>query len=233
MHHSPLVSSSLSLLTKLVSTYPPNTVCMSFNGGKDCTVVLQLLRMTLDSLCNQHDVDNVFTDSYDSFSSVRITRSLSEIRIVYFHNPNEFPEVLQFIDEIERVLGICIQRMDGGFKEGVKVLVNEGVKVFLMGQRRGDPDGKDLKVWEKSSPGWPDFLRMNPILEWTCKDVWDFLLQNNLPYCKLYADGYTSLGSTNNTQRNPHLRNADGTYRHARFLENDEYERAGRLETSH
>jgi len=35
---------------------------------------------------------------------------------------------------------------------------------------------------------------MNPIIDWTDEDVWEFIQEYNLPYCKLYDEGYKRLG---------------------------------------
>jgi phosphoadenosine phosphosulfate reductase len=35
---------------------------------------------------------------------------------------------------------------------------------------------------------------INPIIDWTHQDVWNFIIQQNLPYCKLYDEGYKRLG---------------------------------------
>jgi len=35
---------------------------------------------------------------------------------------------------------------------------------------------------------------VNPIVDWTDKDVWDFLNENNIPHCSLYEEGYKRLG---------------------------------------
>jgi 3'-phosphoadenosine 5'-phosphosulfate sulfotransferase (PAPS reductase)/FAD synthetase len=40
------------------------------------------------------------------------------------------------------------------------------------------------------------------------RKVWQFLIDHNLPYCKLYDEGYTSLGNVENTVRNPFLKRA-------------------------
>lgn len=35
---------------------------------------------------------------------------------------------------------------------------------------------------------------VNPIIDWTDEDVWEFIHEYNIPYCKLYDEGYTRLG---------------------------------------
>lgn len=81
----------------------------------------------------------------------------------------------------------------------------------------------DLQPRIKTDPGWPEVERVHPILDWNYNDVWDFLrcpifavrqsdaqqfswgAPYGVPYCSLYDEGYTSLGSTFNTFPNPVL----------------------------
>jgi phosphoadenosine phosphosulfate reductase len=35
---------------------------------------------------------------------------------------------------------------------------------------------------------------LNPIIDWSTADVWQYIRKNNLPYCKLYDEGWTRLG---------------------------------------
>lgn len=35
---------------------------------------------------------------------------------------------------------------------------------------------------------------LNPIIDWTEDEVWEFIHEYNIPYCKLYDEGYTRLG---------------------------------------
>lgn len=35
---------------------------------------------------------------------------------------------------------------------------------------------------------------INPIVDWTTSEVWEFILENDLPYCSLYDEGFARLG---------------------------------------
>ena len=35
---------------------------------------------------------------------------------------------------------------------------------------------------------------INPIIDWTNEDVWEFIHEYEVPYCKLYDEGYKRLG---------------------------------------
>ena len=72
-------------------------------------------------------------------------------------------------------------------------------------------------------------MRVNPILGWSYKDVWDFLRGNGLPYCSLYDLGFTSLGNRSNTVPNPALALEGGGYAPAFALEDGSKERWSRV----
>mmetsp|Transcript_10732 Transcript_10732/g.16323 ORF Transcript_10732/g.16323 Transcript_10732/m.16323 type:complete len:108 (+) Transcript_10732:579-902(+) len=105
-----------------------------------------------------------------------------------------------------------------------------------MGNRRTDPWSQDLQPICDSSPGWPEFKRVLPVLDWSYSQVWAFLLHFDLSFCHLYSEGYSSLGEIHNTQKNPYLKRTrkldDGSeeefFLPAWELENGEWERFSR-----
>ncbi len=64
---------------------------------------------------------------------------------------------------------------------------------------------------------------LNPIIDWTDKDVWDYLNKRNIEHCKLYDEGYKRLGCIGCPMASKVNRNRDFE-RYPKFKEN--YKRA-------
>lgn len=154
--------------------------------------------------------------------------SLTDLKFVHFVKDGEFDEIAEFRAEVEQQFGIKIALYEADFKREVARFIEDtGVKAIVMGNRRTDPWSKDLEPICESSPGWPVFMRVFPILDWDYHAVWRFLKDNDLSYCKLYDLGYTSLGEKNNSRPNPHLA-CDGGFKAAHELEDGDWERDSR-----
>lgn len=218
------IRSSLTTLREAVALYGASAVATAFNGGKDATVVLHIVRAVLNSHGNGYH----------------------GVLCMYLVEENSFEEVDRFVAETVTRFGLESVEQEGGFKRGIQAFVEQrGVRAFVMGTRRSDPHAGSMRALEPSSPGWPEFMRVNPILEWEYAHVWEFLRSFDLPFCGLYDRGYTSIGNTKNTNPNPALVVAenspllpdkeDDSKRHflpAWKLTNQELERAGRTPTA-
>lgn len=246
------ISHAVDILRKSLHVYTPQELCFSFNGGKDSTVILHLLRYLtyLQERKEQetthqqghNDTPSVSshvstsTASTSSSSSVSIlsgttdrknnsvivstsssssstdtpvhnnTASLSflGIKFIYFEAPDNFPAVLEFMKTMEHQYSFILHHV-GGFHSGLVRLGNEGIKAVLMGTRKHDPDGTHLDYFTPTSLNWPPCMRICPILHWPYQHIWLFLRGCNVPYCYLYNEGYTSLGSLSDSLPNPCL----------------------------
>jgi FAD synthetase len=126
---------------------------------------------------------------------------------------------------------VFLQNTD--FKAALRQCVNDyHTKAVFIGTRNTDPYCGHLSFFCRTDvdKGWPDLIRINPILRWSYADVWDYLRQDvSRTYCSLYDAGYTSIGRIDNTTRNQALLCEDGSFRPAYALQDGSQERDGRF----
>jgi len=230
------VREAIEVIEDALDTYGEH-LSMSFNGGKDCTVLLHIYAAVINRKRSREQ-------SLPSSSG-----SPSTIPTIYIPMPSPFPEMESFIDSAaeEYRLDIfrvpCAEGSSGkkGMREALDLYqhVKPGVKAILIGIRRGDPFSDKLTHKDMTDKDWPEFMRIHPIINWTYAHVWQFLRLLKVNYCSLYDQGYTSLGSTYNTYPNPALRiEADSTdsrsvvFKPAYELRDGSLERCGRMTIS-
>ncbi len=208
-HLASAVKSSWAVFNETFNQYELSEICIGFNGGKDCTVILHLWLVAL---------------------KMRYPRCQDKPVALYIKNEAPFPEAEEFIKETVKSYNLDLIIIQSGMKEALMQLqtLRPGLKACLMGTRRHDPYSSKLRSFTPTDSSWPRFMRICPILDWTYEDVWEYMRMLDLPYCSLYDHGFTSLGSQENTQPNPTLLQNDGTYLPAFLLEDETQERAGR-----
>lgn len=213
------VKTSLEIIKKCLESYDYDLkrFALSFNGGKDCTVLLHLMYTVLVSSNRFSEKDHLMTLYFETFDN--------------FHEIDEF--IKQSVSRYR--LELMSMPFDGDWKNVLTKLKNadqgKTIDAIFLGTRETDIN-YSLKPVQRTDCDWPDFLRVNPILHWTYHEVWTFLRQLNVPYCNLYDRGYTSIGSRSTTSVNPLLKTvtAEGnvTYLPAYRLDDPNAERSGR-----
>ncbi|CAO1404656.1 unnamed protein product [Diamesa tonsa] len=208
----------INTFKEALTKYKLNEIFLSFNGGKDCTVLLHLL--------------------VNYIKTIQDVNERIELKVIYVQPKSPFDEIEMFVESCQEYYGIDIQVVNGGSIKDVltKVCNNDkDIKACVMGSRRSDPYCGDLSIFKKCDAGWPDLMRISPLLDWNCSHIWNYLLKNDVPYCSLYNFGYTSIGDKTNTIPNPHLKRINpkddnlSTYLPAyELINSDDLERAGR-----
>ncbi|AOA61481.1 Flavin adenine dinucleotide (FAD) synthetase [Komagataella phaffii CBS 7435] len=207
------VRKSYDILFESLNLYKLDELSISYNGGKDCLVLLIIYLAVI----------------YDKYQNESIPRDY-KLNALYIKNESMFQEQDDFIKKSAAKYQLNLQPFRDTMKRALhKYLVqNPCIKAVIIGIRRCDPYGKDLHYLQETDPSWPRLMRVNPILEWDYHQIWFFLRHLKIEYCKLYDMGYTSLGGTNNTIKNPDLQDGDG-YLPAYLLDDSEKERSSRL----
>lgn len=68
-----------------------------------------------------------------------------------------------------------------------------GLDAWVCGLRKGQsPTRKDMKVFEWDTKN--EILKVNPLIDWSEQDVWNYIKENNVPYNRLHDKGFPSIG---------------------------------------
>lgn len=222
---------TLGVIHKALKQYSLDEISLSYNGGKDCLVLL-ILFLSAIATSGVGEPKTKQTLSSPIFSKSKIS-SLFPHRLhsVYVMAPHSFPEVDAFVTTSATAYGLDLVRYSLPLKAALTRYLedNKVIKAIFVGTRRSDPHGKLLTHFNETDNGWPSFMRVHPIIDWNYSEIWAFILHFRIPYCTLYDQGYTSLGGINDTHPNPALRvdNLE-TYKPAYELSDDDAERLGR-----
>ncbi|KAI8582903.1 hypothetical protein K450DRAFT_225379 [Umbelopsis ramanniana AG] len=214
---APQVREALNVIEEAVDKYGQGVLSLAFNGGKDCTVLLHLVIAAL-----YHRLQ---------------TQNIKPIQSVYVTCRNPFPEVDDFVEECVKRYRLESIRVPAPMRLALQQFIDT-VKVkpeaILVGIRRSDPYAENLTHFDPTDEGWPSFMRVHPIIDWSYQNVWEFLLLLGIPYCELYDRGYTSLGGMDNTFPNPELVNPDvpSGFNPAYMLTDEQHERCGRMNST-
>ncbi|KAJ0563627.1 putative FAD synthase [Helianthus annuus] len=103
--------------------------------------------------------------SNESLSDGRFT---FPIQTIYFETPSVFPEINSFTYETAASYGVQLDIIREDFKSGLEALLKaRPTRAIFLGVRIGDPTAVGQEQFSPSSPGWPAFMRVNPILDWS------------------------------------------------------------------
>lgn len=238
---------SLEVVAEALTRYKLSELSLSYNGGKDCLVLLILFLAGLHPYAaHAHDDHTTTTPTAaQSGSGPETENKLEEsnpvIPAIYALPPDPFPAVEDFVMSSAQAYHLSITKyttepphttLRSSFEDYLARY--PGIRAIFVGTRRTDPHGASLTHFDPTDRGWPDFMRIHPVIDWHYPEIWAFIRHLGLRYCSLYDMGYTSLGGTSDTLPNPRLRvetktnGDDGQYLPAYELTQDLEERLGR-----
>ena len=138
------------------------------------------------------DTGRMFPETYEAIDK---TQARYNIKIsVYFPDAKEVEEMVNekginlFYHSIENRKLCCGIRKTKPLKRALY-----GMDGWITGLRREQsPTRKDLQVveWDQGNK----LIKVNPLLEWSEKQTWDFVKENKIPYNTLHDKGFPSIG---------------------------------------
>jgi phosphoadenosine phosphosulfate reductase len=134
----------------------------------------------------------LFPETYDL---IDLTNKKYGIKIIpFFPAYNEVEEMVNehginlFFDSIDNRHLCCQIRKLNPLKRALK-----GREAWFTGLRRAQSVTRvDMQIveWDENS----GMLKINPLIEWSEEEVWDYIEQHKIPFSPLHKKGYPSIG---------------------------------------
>lgn len=169
--------------------------CIAFAtslGAEDQVITRMLSVINKDSFIFTLDTGRVFPESYDLLHRT-INRYGVEIKS-YYPTTAQVEEMVNskginlFYESIENRKLCCHVRKIVPLQRAL-----QGMDAWITGLRREQSVTRtDIKIVEWDAGN--GLIKINPLLDWTETQVWDYITEHNVPYNKLHDEGFPSIG---------------------------------------
>ncbi|NHZ85006.1 MAG: phosphoadenosine phosphosulfate reductase family protein [Planctomycetia bacterium] len=152
----------------------------AFSGGKDSIVIKKLVKMS-GVKCDWHY--NLTT--IDPPELVRFIRKYhQDVKVDYPEKPFLIRMVEKGMPPRRNVRWCCAEYKERG-----------GINRFvILGVRWVESNKRNKRKLVENCYKNNNKKYINPIIDWTDQDVWDFIKKYNVSYCKLYDEGWKRIG---------------------------------------
>lgn len=152
-------------------------VSLSYNGGKDCLVLLILILACLPSLETSTNAFNSDTDkkSEGSEDPEAINSNNTHIlQALYIVSSKPFAEVEDFVATTSKEYHLDLDRYALAMRPALDAYLSkkQNIKAIFMGTRRTDPHAELLTHFDVTDKDWPQFMRVHPVIDWHYVEIW-------------------------------------------------------------
>lgn len=185
-------STAEELLKDFLIEYKGKIALSSSLGIEDQVLTQMVCEIDKNTKIFTLDTGRLFPETYDL---IQRTNNKYAIKLqVYFPKSTEVEKMVNekginlFYDSIENRKHCCTVRKMEPLKRAFDVL-----QVWICGLRREQSvTRKDMQAieWDESN----GLIKLNPLIEWTEAQVWDYIKTHKIPYNPLHDKGFPSIG---------------------------------------
>jgi len=175
-----------------LSTFKDKIALSNSMGAEDQVITDMICKLNKNTNIFTLDTGRVFPETYDLIDR---TNKRYGIQIkVFFPEASSVEKMVNekgvnsFFESIENRKECCHIRKIEPLKRAFA-----GLDVWICGLRREQSvTRKDVKVveWDENN----HLIKFNPLVDWSEKEVWDYIKENNVPYNRLHDKGFPSIG---------------------------------------
>lgn len=183
---------SEDILEKALALFGYKITFASSLGAEDQVITHMLSKIDKSANIITLDTGRVFPETYDLLHRT-VNRYGISIKS-YYPDTTQVEEMVNtkginlFYESIENRKLCCHVRKIVPLRRAL-----EGKEAWITGLRREQSVTRtDLQIVEWDAAN--GLIKINPLLEWSEEQVWEFINSNNIPYNKLHDQGFPSIG---------------------------------------
>ncbi|TGJ87521.1 hypothetical protein E0Z10_g1252 [Xylaria hypoxylon] len=166
------VRETIGVVDEAFQRYELREIAISYNGGKDCLVLLIIILACLARrLPPPPNKDQTSKTPNESSDPIRFPDKFQAVYIVSLY---PFSEIDDFVVLSSAEYQLDVTRYELRMKEGLEAYLADhpDIKAIFVGTRRTDPHGEKLTHFDPTDGGWPDFMRVHPVIDWHYAEIW-------------------------------------------------------------
>ncbi len=171
----------------------PRVAKASSFGAEDSVIIDMMTKINPNSRFFTLDTGRLNQETYDVMD--QLSKKYHVDFEVMFPDAHEVQEMVKtnginlFYDSIENRRLCCGIRKVHPLRKMLSTL--DG---WITGIRKDQTSGRKNATMIEIDDKYNNILKINPLLEWSFDQVWDYIKQNDIPYNKLLDKGYPSIG---------------------------------------
>lgn len=176
----------------LDNLHPKLAMASSF-GAEDVVVIDMMMKINPKARVFTLDTGRLNQETYDVMDEIRNKYNMN-IEVM-FPDSNE-------VEQMVRVNGMNLFYQSMGNRKlccGIRKVhplkkMLSSVDGWITGLRADQTEVRSSVHRIEIDPQHNGIIKVNPIIEWTWEQTWDYIKNNNIPYNKLHDKGYPSIG---------------------------------------
>lgn len=176
-----------------VEEFEPDIALASSFGAEDVVIIDMLSKITNRPRVFTLDTGRLHQETYDVMDAVRDSYGIAIE--VYYPDTEEVEKMVRtcgvnlFYASIENRKLCCNVRKVEPLKRALK-----GLDAWISGIRRDQVATRSSAAKVELDSGNGGIVKVNPLVDWSWTQVWDYIRSGNLPYNKLHDQGFPSIG---------------------------------------